>query len=68
MVAELRGDLVRRDAELMLLVDPVKADRALLDGSSAVSLFPKLAASAPTGRWISAGSLPSNDVQRIGHG
>ena len=40
VVAGLRGDLVRRDAEVMLLVDQVKADRLLLDGSPAVSLWP----------------------------
>lgn len=40
VVAGLRGDLVRRDAEVMLLVDQVKADRVLLDGSPAVSLWP----------------------------
>lgn len=42
VVAALRGDLERRDAEVMLLVDQIKVDRVLLEGSSAarITLLP----------------------------
>lgn len=40
VVAALRGDLERRDAEVILLMDQIKADRLLLEGSPVVDLFP----------------------------
>lgn len=40
VVADLRGTLERRDAEVILLGDQIKADRLLLERSPAVNLFP----------------------------
>lgn len=40
VAADLRGALGRRDAEVILLVEQIKADRLLLEGSPTVSLFP----------------------------
>lgn len=38
VVADLRGDLVRRDAEVVLLLDQVAADRKLLDTTAPAAL------------------------------